>query len=470
MGSRNGVAMSKTKPDAFLISVVLFILLVSIYFLTAGEGMYSMDGEMLFMVTWSLANHGTLAVTCDSGVPGRNGQCFSNYEFFMPLASVPLVWEGLVVNRLLLHNDDIAVARFFVARFNQIITALCGVMLFNVALRFYNNYFISIIIALLYSIGTFAWPYSKFHFREPLTALTLVVGIYGLVLFFQSNNVRMLYWSCLNFALATFTRVSSLFCFAFALLYVEYKLRQSVEQGAKRRKIRWLFGSAFLLTLVVIALYNWYRFGSVINFGYPGETWNTPLLEGLYGLLLSPGKGMFWYAPVLIPGVFGLIKMYTAWRPEMLLICAFVLSYLVFHAGFWIWWGGDCWGPRYLVPILPFLVLPIGILLESKVGWWLLIPFVPLSILLQILGVGIDYNYYTTTIPTALQLYDWRYSPLRHSLYLFGIQEGSNFLNDELAVLGLPSNGSVIWRWLWGSVLACSSVILYSLLQRKVTP
>lgn len=454
--------MLKTQREVFLITFVLFTLLLGVYFLTAGEGMYSMDGEMLFMVSWNLANHGTFSVSCNSGVPGRDGLCFSNYEFFMPLASTPLVWAAKVVNRLVLYQDDIAVARFFVARFNQIITALCGAMLFNVARRFYKDYLVSVIIALLYSIGTFAWPYAKFHFREPLTALTLIVGVFSLVSFFQSYHVRWLYWSCLNFALATFTRVSSLFCFIGVLLYVEYKLRQSVEERVKRRDIRQLCWGAFLMTLAVIAFYNWYRFGSIIDFGYPGETWDTPLLEGLYGLLLSPGKGIFWYAPVLIPGICGLAKMYyTSWRPEALLFFAFISSYLIFHAGFWIWWGGDCWGPRYLVPMLPFIVLAIGVLLKSKFGWWLVVPFVPVSILVQILGVGIDYNYYATSIPVELQLYDWRYSPLRHSLHLFNLQEGANFLNNELSLLGLPSNGSVIWRWIWGGVLICSSIILY---------
>ena len=34
----------------------------------------------------------------------------------------------------------------------------------------------------------------------------------------------------------------------------------------------------------------------------------------------------------------------------------------------WIWWGGWGWGPRFLVPLLPFLILPLGVLL----GLWAL--------------------------------------------------------------------------------------------------
>jgi hypothetical protein len=449
------------------LSLVLFTLLAGVYFLTAGEGLYSIDGEVLFAMSWNLASRGSLAISCDLGVPGSGGRCFSNYEFLMPLASVPLVWGSQALNDLFLQTDDLAAARFFVGRFNQIVTALCGVLVFHLALQFYRDPLVSVIVALLYGIGTFAWSYSKFHFREPLTALTLLVGTYGLMTFFQSGEMRLLGLGTLGFALSTFTRLSSLLCFAWALLYAEYKIRHAYTEGRRRRQIRILLLGSFFGTLVVIALYNWYRFGSIIDFGYPGETWSTPLLEGVYGLLLSPGKGVFWYAPILVPSVLGMFKLYPRWRAEILLLTTFFLSYLLFHAGFWIWWGGDCWGPRYLVPVLPFLVLGAGSLLNSQMGWWLLIFFVPLSILLQILGVTIDYNYYATSIPMSLQLFDWRYSPLVHSLHLFNLQRGTNLLNRELALLGLPQLGAPVWRWVWGSVVFCSTVLLSSLLWRK---
>lgn len=38
-------------------------------------------------------------------------------------------------------------------------------------------------------------------------------------------------------------------------------------------------------------------------------------------------------------------------------------SLAVVAAKFYQWWGGDCWGPRLLVPLLPLAVLPAGFVL-----------------------------------------------------------------------------------------------------------
>ena len=457
----------KQNKIIHLISILLFAMLLSVYLLTAGEGLYSIDGEVLFSVTWALATKGTLDISCDLGVPGRDGRCFSNYGFFMPLASVPLVWLANGINQLVLQQPFPLVARFFVARFNQIITAANAVLLFHLALRFYEEYVISLIVALLYGVGTYAWPYAKFHFREPLAALGLLLGIYGIFSFADSDDLCKLLLSGLGFAFATFTRLSSLLCFILTTFYLERKLQQIENQRSKPQHARAVWWSVLLLSLGIIVFYNWYRFGSILNFGYPGESWSTPLFEGLYGLLLSPGKGIFWYSPILLPSILGMVNMYTKYRAEVLLLLAFWVSYLLFHAGFWIWWGGDCWGPRYLIPVLPFLTLFAGSLLYSKHMWWLLLLFGPLSILVQVLGVSIDYNYYATSLPTHMQLFSWQYSPLVHSFRLMRAQKGSNLLNSELALLGIKHNGLLVWRWIWGSILTFTSIGLGIILWRE---
>jgi hypothetical protein len=53
-----------------------------------------------------------------------------------------------------------------------------------------------------------------------------------------------------------------------------------------------------LFGLLVMAFYNQVRFGNPFETGYGEEAgaFTTPLLLGLYGLLLSPGKGLFEYA------------------------------------------------------------------------------------------------------------------------------------------------------------------------------
>ena len=78
--------------------------------------------------------------------------------------------------------------------------------------------------------------------------------------------------------------------------------------------------------------------------------------DGLYGLLLSPGKSLFLYAPPLLLSLAGLPLLVRArgWRSFVLV--ATPLVYLLVYGSKGVWHGGG-WGPRYLVPALPFLVL-----------------------------------------------------------------------------------------------------------------
>jgi hypothetical protein len=125
--------------------------------------------------------------------------------------------------------------------------------------------------------------------------------------------------------------------------------------------------------LACIAWYNVARFGSPLQSGYGrgalGEAVDVVfqrslgyLLEGLWDLLASPGKGLVFYAPLvlLVPG--GAWSLWTARRrgPVALLLALCAASWVA-HANLLIrWLGGWAWGPRFLVPVVPLLVLLAG--------------------------------------------------------------------------------------------------------------
>jgi len=75
-----------------------------------------------------------------------------------------------------------------------------------------------------------------------------------------------------------------------------------------------------------------------------------PFRGGIPGLLLSPGKGLLYYAPLCILALFHQDE-WRFWTP-------FVLS-LVFHGMLHDWTGGTGWGPRFLFTSLPFLLIPL---------------------------------------------------------------------------------------------------------------
>jgi hypothetical protein len=118
--------------------------------------------------------------------------------------------------------------------------------------------------------------------------------------------------------------------------------------------------------------------------------------EGLPGLLLSPGKGLFVWSPVLalllLPLGTVLAKPPAEASRRRLVTFSLLtaLALLLVYSRYVAWWGGRTYGPRYATDLLPFLLLPVAVGLErwlDRRAFW--IPFTALFLLssyVQLLG------------------------------------------------------------------------------------
>jgi hypothetical protein len=88
-----------------------------------------------------------------------------------------------------------------------------------------------------------------------------------------------------------------------------------------------------------------------------GDVW-----QGLDGLLLSTGKCLFLYSPVIALVVVAVPGWWRARRDEAALSLAVVAAVVVAVAALDRWHGDPAWGPRRITPILPLLAEPVA--------WW----------------------------------------------------------------------------------------------------
>lgn len=143
------------------------------------------------------------------------------------------------------------------------------------------------------------------------------------------------------------------------------------------------------------------------------------------GLLFSPSRGLFVYAPFLLFALGGLVGSLRPGSPRTLrlLSLAGVLSFAA-YGGIATWWGGWVFGPRYMTDLLPFFALWLALtplptrhrplwaaLFAAALGW---------SLWVQQLGVT-RYPCGWNREPTSVdhdhaRLWDWRDTQLARCL------------------------------------------------------
>jgi hypothetical protein len=114
---------------------------------------------------------------------------------------------------------------------------------------------------------------------------------------------------------------------------------------------------------------------------------------GLWGLLFSPGGSVFLYSPVLIPAVVALVRLRGRSPRLVWQLAALAGMFTLFYAQMASWAGGRSYGPRYLVPFLPVLCVPLAAWmadLTPRPRRWVMV-CCAVSVLVQVPGVLVDF-------------------------------------------------------------------------------
>jgi len=105
------------------------------------------------------------------------------------------------------------------------------------------------------------------------------------------------------------------------------------------------------------------------------------LPEAVAGLLVSPARGILWFAPLAVAGVvLGLRHRQTRW------IAIGCLAQVVFAAAFFRWHGGQAFGPRLLAE-LTWVAAFLALGTQVRLGRGILVPAVAVTILVGVLGL-----------------------------------------------------------------------------------
>ncbi len=99
-----------------------------------------------------------------------------------------------------------------------------------------------------------------------------------------------------------------------------------------------------------------------------------PSAHALFGILLSTERGLFYLSPVLALAVPGFYRWLRApgERAQAWLAAWIVLTGVLWNISFNGWYAGQCVGPRYLIPFLPFLTAALIWVRPGRLFYFLL--------------------------------------------------------------------------------------------------
>ncbi|MCC5875739.1 MAG: phospholipid carrier-dependent glycosyltransferase [Candidatus Sumerlaeia bacterium] len=386
----------------------------------------SPDEELLFRMTESMATGASTAIlplesdpatgALPQGVPPEmtfatrynpeTGQFFAQYLPLQPLLAVPLYYVARMTEGILaapfagvlgpgmhmqyiagLEDDAHSRAAYrrgiIVMLFNPLVAAISAIMLARLARLITGSRRAGLLAAGAWAFGTIAWPHSRTFFTEPLSALFLLAALEQLYRWGAKPGREGAVHAILIgvfLAAGNLTRVDGPFLtvgigLGMVWLAVDRLRRQGCPWAEVPRRLPWMdfiyAASIALAAWVFLQSMNTLRFGTAdLTSGYSqqveGVRFTTPILVGLHGLLFSAGKGMFYFSPALLLGIWGWFLCPNHLKPFRTALFLSMIPFFVAMAKWQNWDGGWCWGPRHIVQIhLPLMVGAIFLFLGA---------------------------------------------------------------------------------------------------------
>jgi hypothetical protein len=332
-----------------------------------------------YLLLCSIVDRGTLNIdayqqyTIDKS--DWQGHYYSNKAPGASLLAVPVFW----VLRHLAPSAGGPPLTMFEAYVVRVVTtgipfALLGVVMFRLALFCGADARRALAMVLAYAFGSIALIHAGLFSGHDMAgsfaffAFAILVRVSGFKASGEGFPSPAFFGAGLLAGLAALTDFTAMLIAAFLAVYA-LSLRAPL-----RAKLSFLGGGAVCAAL--LAAYNQACFGHAFSLSYAhlseGEFANGAA-QGFFGVamprpgilvkvLASPERGLLFVMPVLLLSLAGFAAFWAKreWRREAMLMGAVVVGYILFNAGLYCWHGGWTVGPRYLVPMLPFMAFFIA--------------------------------------------------------------------------------------------------------------
>lgn len=297
--------------------------------------------------------------------------------------------------------------------FNVFVTALAAGVLFWYAVVLGYNSRTAVAVAILFGIGTIVWAYSQTFFYEPLVLLfTLLAGLWLEV--WRQRGYRRFWWlvgAVAALGLTVLNKNTAIFALP-ALLVIALPDIPYIRQNRWFKRLL-AAGLAFMVVFPIGLVLMGTPFDLLIR-GATGVLTRffhhvTFTQIATHSYLFSVGGSVWGTSPVVllaIPGLWMLLKRGHQRYVWVVLLMAFVYVIAYPLASLQHWFGGLSWPPRFLIPVIPFLMLGtlpiIARITQKPRSWRLLIPaglLLLYGIWIQFNALALDWSQYPKALP-----------------------------------------------------------------------
>ena len=350
-----------TKPK---IQLLLFLFFLSIYILTGQGSIQSVDGKIMFFLTQAIVENQSVSFSEVVSIEGASGPQFSKYGLGMSILAIPFYIFGKFLSLLLGIEASLA-TQFSVSMINALFTAFSCLVIYQfAAYRFNFSPRTSLLLASGFGLSTIAWYYSEDFMSEPATTFFLLSAVYFVTNKGPTTRKRDLLLVGTFLALAIFCRLGVLVVIPGFVIYQWIVWTESGKKNIGKLVVSLIRPAVpIVIVLILIMIYNYMRFEDPFETGY--EKFAGQFVVGFFGLLFSPGKSLFLFNPLTVLGCLSFSLFLREQRKTALLFGWLIVSHLMLFSFWGSWQGGMGWGPRLMLVVVPYLILPIGFLLRE---------------------------------------------------------------------------------------------------------
>ena len=322
-------------------------------------------------------SHGNIAIN-------NEGQ---RYMVYNPGQSIVFTPIYLFANKIKSTSAEVYYfSAFLVSFLNYLLHVFATYILYQICLKLDTSKKKSIIVALFFGLTSYSFSFAQSTYEHHYEMLAILICFYIAL----DSKIRHV-GSCIGLTISIGMIFRSTTVLAIPGLF--FLLNN------KRESLRLLFtcipGGLFILA------YNYIRFDNVLESGYmlAWELAHGEYLDRFWSLkeipmsaiklFFSPGKGVVFFSTTVFISVFYFQSFLKQnFRLSISIIVTLILYILVFCSNFA--WHGSVWsfGPRYILPVIPLLYLP---LIKLKIKRWVYY-LLFLGFFSQLLLVSVNYK------------------------------------------------------------------------------